>query len=541
MYIVLIQTNDHFVEKWQKHLQQEVNWQVDIVLIQDLIHCIGRYDAVLIPSGLQKMEAQLVDLQLQYPEIYFYWMKSQEYVQLQVENIKAQLQHETLGIQKGKNMSTKQKVSFMDKLTAWMEKYVVPVGTKIASQRHLASVRDGLTVLIPATIVGGFAILIAVPPVPASITEPSNFFYAMLLAWKAFATAHNATLMLPYTLTIGMIAVYVVCGVAYQHATSYKMNGINNMISALLVFLCVSGALAEGKLTVGRLGASYMFAAMLIGLFVVDINHFFAKNNITIKMPDSVPPNVSAPFNVLIPLIFNVVFFIALDKVIMMVANVGFADLIYAIFQPLMKATNSLPSILLFSFLASLFWFFGIHGNNMVSAIVTPITTAALAANAEAIVAHKALPYIWAGGMGSVFGGWLSTNNAMVLVLILFCHSSRIKNLMKVSAIPAMFNIAEPNIFGLPTVLNVYTFIPGIINVSINTIVYYVLASMNVVGRFYVSLPFTTPAILQGFLATGDIKVALLLIVLLPINMLVWYPFLKAYDKQLLLEEANRS
>jgi PTS system cellobiose-specific IIC component len=140
--------------------------------------------------------------------------------------------------ERGTKMSeTAGKKSFMDKMSDWMQKYLVPIGMKISNQRHLASIRDGLTVLIPATIIGGIAILIAVPPFPATITEPSNFFYAFLLGWKAFAAANASVLMIPYYMTIGIIAVYVVCGVSYQLATTYKMNGINSMVASLIGLL----------------------------------------------------------------------------------------------------------------------------------------------------------------------------------------------------------------------------------------------------------------------------------------------------------------
>jgi PTS system cellobiose-specific IIC component len=102
----------------------------------------------------------------------------------------------------------------------------------------------------------------------------------------------------------------------------------------------------------------------------------------------------------------------------------GFASLVYTIFQPLMKATGSLPSVLLINFLMTTFWFFGIHGANMLSVVTTPITTAALAANAEAVANGTSLPYIYAGAMNSVFGNWI-TYNVILLVIFLFCKSTR--------------------------------------------------------------------------------------------------------------------
>ena len=195
-------------------------------------------------------------------------------------------------------------------------------------------------------------------------------------------------------------------------------------------------------------------------------------------------------------------------------------------------------SVLLLTFLSTLFWFFGIHGDNMMSAVVTPITTMALAANAEAVAAGEAMPYIYAGSMAAVFGGWIVCNNAMNLVVLLTAKSKRTRSLAKVAAIPAFFDIAEPYVFGLPEVLNVYYFIPAVICQILNLTVYYVLATLNIVGRFYITLPFTTPAPLQALLGTGgNVPAFLLSIVLIVVNMVIFYPFMKTYDKQLIKEE----
>ena len=431
---------------------------------------------------------------------------------------------------------------FMAKLEEFMGNYIVPVGQKIAGQTHLAAIRDGLTVMIPATIIGGFSCLIAVPPVPATITEGTNFFYSFLLAWKAFAAANSATLMIPYYLTISIISIYVVCGVSFRLASNYKMDGLNNMITALLTYLCVSGALdiANGSIIIGRLGAGYMFSAMIIGLLVVEINRFFIVHDIRIKMPDSVPPNVAGPFNVLIPAAFNVIVFILLNNLSTSMTGAGICDLVYTVFKPLMSATGSLPSVLLINFLMTTFWFFGIHGGNMVSAVVSPITTAALAANTEAYMAGEQLPYIFAGSVNSVFGNWI-TYNAILVIIFLFCKSAQAKSVAKVAIVPSIFNINEPSIFGLPTVLNVYTYIPLLICSIVNFSTYYLLAQAGVLGRFFVTLPFTVPGPLAALLATGDVKTVLVWAILFVVDMVIVYPFITTYDKQLVKNENSEA
>lgn len=531
------------VANMQKNLHQNENWHIEASAANDLANKIGKYDFVLVAPQVKFLLEDIRKMADMIGGITVLEIAPNDYSScdgIRINNVIRHLLNPESDMERGKNMSETKTNGFMEKMSEWMMKYLVPIANKIGNQRHLAAVRDGLTVMIPATIVGGFAILLAVPPVPATVTEGTNFFYSFLLAWKAWAGANTAILMTPYYLTIGIISLYAVCGVSYMLAKHYNMNALNTMVSALLVYLVVSGALdlENATLQTGRLGAGYMFAAMLVGLLVVEITHAFDVHNIKIKLPDSVPPNVAGPFNVLIALVFNVVVFSLINSLLTTYTGGGIPDLVYTIFTPLMHATGSLPSILILSLISAMFWFFGIHGDNMMSAVTTPITTMALAANAEAMAAGQPLPYIYAGAMAAVYGGWLAGNCAMNLDLLIFAKSSRIKSLSKVAAVPAFFDIAEPYVFGLPEVLNIYYFIPSIVCMVLNISTYYFLASANIVGRFYISLPFTTPAPLQAFLATGGNVPALLLsLALLVVDMVIFFPFLKAYDNSIIKEE----
>lgn len=525
----------------RKSTSSDEQFIIDAKNVYELENVIGKYDCILVAPQIKYMMPKILETASNY-DVQVFEIDAKDFAsgngKAVLDSVRAKFSKKEEVKDEGRKQNMAEKQSFMDKLSSVMEKYVVPVGQKISNQRHLAAVRDGLGILIPATIIGGFSCLLAVPPIPATITEATNPLYAFLLAWKSFAAANTAILMTPYYLTISIISIYVVCGVAYQLATTYKMNGINNMITALVTYLCVSGALdlANGTLVIGKLGASYMFTAMIVGLAAVEINHLFLVKNITIKLPDSVPPNVAAPFNVLLPAIANVVIFLLLDSLVTSLTGAGLSSLVYTIFQPLMKATGSLPSVLVINLLMTTFWFFGIHGANMLSVVTSPITTAALTANAEAYVAGEALPYIYAGAMNSVFGNWI-TYNVILVVIFLFCKSNQARSVAKVAIVPSCFNINEPSIFGLPTVLNVYTYIPLILCSMINCSTYYLCAQAGIVGRFYLSLPFTVPGPLQAFLATGDVKTIVLWAILFLVDIPIVYPFIKTYDKQLVAQE----
>ncbi len=336
--------------------------------------------------------------------------------------------------------------------------------------------------------------------------------------------------MIPYHLTIGCLSVYVVASIAYKLAESYAMNGLNNLVSALLVFLVVCGGvdLSTKTINITVLGAGYMFGGILISILVVEINRFFISHNITIKMPESVPSNVAAPFNVLIPLMLNVVFFSIINGLITNLTGAGLTSLVFTIFQPLIRGTGSLPSVLLISIIVQVFWFFGIHGDNMVSAIVTPITTTALAENLTAYTAGQPLPFIYAGSVSNVFGCWM-TFVAIQFLMMTVCRSKQLTSLVKVSFVPSCFNINEPGVFGIPSVLNVYLIIPITICSLINFTVYYICATIGLVGRFFMTLPFTVPGPIAAFLATMDWKTGVLWMGLLEVDYFILMPFMKGY------------
>lgn len=436
------------------------------------------------------------------------------------------------------------KKSFMEKFQQQMERFIVPIAQKIGDQRHLASVRDGMTVLVPLTIIGGIFCLLAVPPVDLTKIHGTNIFYQFLIAWKHFADANSAMLMAPYNLTIGIISIYVVAGIAYRLAASYKINTLTNVIGSLFIFLLIAAPpqtykiekAAISAMPTSQLGAGAMFAAILTAIIVVEINHFCEKKNIVIKLPESVPPNVAAPFTALIPMVISLLLFMFGNTLCTSLTGAGLTQLVFKVFQPLLSATGTLPSIILINVLMTMFWFFGIHGGNMVGVVVTPITTMNLALNAGAYAAGKELPAIFAGSVNSVFGGWISYT-AMAIVILIGCKAASLRSVAKVAITPSIFNINEPLIFGVPTVLNPFTVVGFLICNNVNFSIAYFLMKAGIIGKFFITLPFTVPGPIAAFLATMDIKATFLWFALLALDIVILLPILKAYDKNVIKQE----
>lgn len=421
-----------------------------------------------------------------------------------------------------------------------LEKILMPISIKLGSQRHLAAIRDGMTILIPLTIIGGISILLAQPPVNPDAITNSNFFYSFLLSWYDWAQANSSILFIPFNLTIGILSVYVVTSIAYRLSERYNLPKLEVAFIALLTFLCVAGipeSFETGNyLPSANLGASGMFIAMIVSIVVVEITNICFKKNLTIKLPDSVPPNVASPFKILIPMVINVIGFILLNIVCNNLTGGGVCDLLMKSLEPLLNATESLPSILFLLILSNLFWFFGIHGDNMIGAVVTPITTMNVALNLEAYTHGQEMTHIFAGQFNGVWGTW-TVYIALLVSIWIVAKSKQLVSLRKLAPVATAFNINEPQIFGIPVVLNIFLLIPMMICLILNICTVYALTYFGFIGKVYMVLPWTTPAPIAAFLSTMDYRALILWFVLAAINVIIMCPFVKNYDKTLVMEE----
>lgn len=426
--------------------------------------------------------------------------------------------------------------SMQEKLT----NFLMPIATKLGNQRHLDAVRQGITILIPLTIIGGFSILLAQPPVNPETMTDSNFFFKFLLTWYNWANANSSVLMLPYNLTFGLISIYVSFSVAYRLAEKYNLPKIESGFTSMLCFLSISSIIqstdAGNVLTMENLSATGMFTAIIIAILTVEISHVFFKYNITIKMPASVPPNVASPFKILIPMIFNIVGLILLNLLCIHLSGDTLCNLLLHLLQPLLSASESLPSILLLLLLSQCFWFFGIHGDNMIGAVLTPITTSNIALNLEAYNAGQEMTHIFAGSFNGIWAGW-TMQWAMLIAMLIIAKSQHLKKLSHLAPVSTLFNINEPLVFGTPTVLNSMIIIPQLAILIFNITVAYIFTYFNIIGKCFMVLPWTTPVPIAAFLTTMDIKALFLWIGLLIIDIFIMLPFIKMYDKSLIEDE----
>ncbi len=423
-----------------------------------------------------------------------------------------------------------------EKFTTLLNEKLSGPMAKLANQRHLRAIRDGIVATLPLIIVGSFFLIVANPPLPES--------------WGIyqFLTGHAAQIVLPYRMTMYIMTLYAVFGIGNSLAKSYDLDGLSGGILAeiayLLTIVPVNVTVDDAGVTgfvipMAKLGSAGLFVGIITSIIAVEIYRFMDKKGIKITMPDAVPPAVARSFENLIPtavvilLIGSITYWIGFDWH-------GFMSTLVA---PLVDASDSLGSVILIVFLTCFFWCFGIHGASIVGSLARPVWLILLEKNATALAQGQAMPnvapepfyqwFIWIGGAGCTIG--------LAILMAFKSKSSYAKNLGKTVFAPACFNINEPIIFGTPIVLNPTLMIPFILSPVVCAIIAYICTTIGLVSRVSVTAPWTLPGPIGAYLATGgDWRAAVLNVVLIIISTVIYYPFFKMWDNELLEEEGKK-
>lgn len=449
-----------------------------------------------------------------------------------------------------------------NRFSVLLEKFLVPLGAKISGQRHIKAIRDGMICATPLAIVGGISLIISSPPVDLNTMQPTNIFNKLMISWKMFAMDNMVMLRTPFNMTMALMGLIIAMGIGYSLAKEYKMNSLSSLIISAITFLIVSAPsqsaiLAQGlteemasaeilankvmAIPTTYLDAKGVFTAMVIGILTVEVTRMLNKHKIEIRLPDSVPAAISASFSAIIPLLVNIVIFYGISIVIQNISGKLIPQLIMDSLSPLVTAVDSAFGIIVISIMTQLLWLVGLHGSSIVSAVVGPFESSNLALNAAAVAeGAEMLPHIYTTPFRAFFmiiGG----AGATLALVILMCRSrsAHLKAVGKLSLVPSIFNINEPIIFGAPLVLNPIMAIPFVGVQVVNGLIMYFAMKFGFIGRTFASVPWTTPAPIGAFLSTMDWKAGVAILGLIALDMVLYFPFLKAYEKQLEAEEKN--
>ena len=426
-----------------------------------------------------------------------------------------------------------------DKFMDFLENKFMPVMGEISNQRHVNAVKNGMIGIIPFTILGSIMLIVRFPPIdPNTVGADPNFIVQLLLSWKGWADAHGSMIMMPFNMTMALLGIFAVIGISDNLAKHYKLNQLSAIMLSLMSYLVVTAPATDGALPMAYLDAKGLFTAIIVGIVSVEILKFMDDKNLEIKMPDGVPPAVANSFASLIPAFALMIIFYGLSLLVQNFAGMLIPEAIMAMMRPLVGAVDSVYGVFFTVLLCQLLWFAGIHGATTVGAVLTPFLIQNFNVNAQLRMAGEAMQYSYTRPMWS-FMICLGGSGATLALAFLMANSKskQLSSVGKIAILPGLFNINEPIIFGAPIVLNPIMFFPFVFISPILGVLSYIVTDLGLITKGFAMGPWTTPAPIGAFIATLDWRAVVWVFILFILSGIMYYPFFKVYEKQLLEEE----
>ncbi|WP_286906774.1 MULTISPECIES: PTS sugar transporter subunit IIC [Clostridium] len=407
-----------------------------------------------------------------------------------------------------------------------ISKKVAPVLNKVQKSKLANGITGGMMIALPVTLFGSFASLFQNLPIPA---------------WKAFLASSGIAGLLNTGIlfTTNFLAVVFVLTISGSYAKQYKEDSIiASLLSAVCFFIITPTAVNKvnevnvTSIPVEWLGAKGIFSAIIISIVATRLYVYIKQAGWTIKMPSSVPPVVSSSFSSLIPGLLVIALFLAVAGGFAATPFKTMHGFIYSFVQtPLQGVGGNIISIIILWTFSQILWWFGIHGTLVIYSVVLPIFTAMDAAQLAAYAAGEPLPYITGRAFISTYTMSASAIG-FALLMLFFAKSKQYKTLGKLSAVPSLFGISEPLVFGTPMVFNVRFAVPFLFMNAISLTIAYSLTAIGLVPRVAGMTPMSGMPIIFTGLMEGSWKIAVLQVVLVLLQMVVWYPFFKKADKE---------
>ncbi|MDO5409058.1 MAG: PTS sugar transporter subunit IIC [Lachnospiraceae bacterium] len=424
-----------------------------------------------------------------------------------------------------------------------MQKIIFPAVTKFINTKAMVAVKDGTLFMVPLTMIGSIFLLLANFPY-----KPFTDFLQEIGMREMFNQVSGAT--------YSIMALIAVAGITYTYVKNEGFEPMSGAVISISTFILLlrPEVVTKGGETVGDVipkmwtAGQGIICSIIIGLLVGYVYSLLLRKKIRIKMPSSVPEGVSNSFASLIPGLIIITGAVVVYSFFHFALNTTLVEFIYKVIQaPMQSMSDSLGAAILVALMISLFWWFGVHGTNVVGSMVYTLFQANTLANLALLNSGKAVTlangahivneqfynqFITVTGAGITIG--------LVINFCFLCKATQYKQLGRMTIIPGLFNINEPVLFGTPIVLNPHLIVPFIAVPIVSVVLTYTSIATGLVPPFKgVSVPWTCPPVISGALI-GGWRAALLQAVILVLSVLIYMPFVRKMDKTA-LEQENAS
>lgn len=414
----------------------------------------------------------------------------------------------------------------MNKLVSFIEVKLAPPLVKISQNRYLDAIQKSFMTYTAYLLISSFFLLITSLPIPG---------------WSDFVKPIAPLFSRMVNGTLGVIGLAMSVLMGYNLGNYYKskdarINPISTAVLSLVSFLLLFPVTAQkdGSVVMNAkyFDSSGIFSALIIAIISVEIYRLVVKKNLVIRMPASVPPMIAESFLAIIPAFLTLLVWFG----IVILAKIDIPGIVDKLFAPILVAGSSAVAQFFAFIMDRILWFVGIHGSNVVGSVMSPVWTQMITENIHNFAAGNAVHYLYTNV-------WIESLVRVSLVpLVILMLMSKVKTyrtLGKMAIVPAIFNIAEPIMFGLPLVLNPILFIPWTLGYCVTFGVAYLFTGiLHLVGPMVATVPWTIPGpIMAYFTSNGNVWAVLVSVLNLILMFFIWLPFFRVLERQELAKE----
>lgn len=406
---------------------------------------------------------------------------------------------------------------------------------KLFHNRYIIAIKKAFTITLPIIILGSIASLINNIPIG---------FVQDCLATPVgeVVRAVNGAVWLGST---AIMALLIAWTMSYYLGMTYKLNGTLAALAGVSAYLTICVTTADGGISLSRLGSGGLFGAILIAILATELYRLFSR--LQIKVSDDMPEEVRQMFAALLPVMLSVFCVALANGVVVITSGKGIDEWIYTALSFLFSAADGggLGGTLFLVFGIHIFWFFGVHGGNVMDSIMASAFGENLAGNISLYALQKdafssQLAIINKGFLDTfVFMGGAGTSLCIIIAVFIIARSRYMRSIGKMGGVFALFNMNEIVLFGFPVILNPILFIPFLVTPMALTLLSWLAMSLGLVGRVVTQVHWAMPPLISGYLATGGhLSGSILQAINICIGIAIYLPFIRMMDRRAVLKEA---
>ncbi|AKX34316.1 PTS system, lactose-specific IIB component [Spiroplasma litorale] len=383
---------------------------------------------------------------------------------------------------------------------------MISFAQKVSQNKFVSSIMEGFILVMPIIIASTIFILLAelAPSFGLKYSEGDGYF------------AYHAFCMRLYNLSYGLLGFALCTTISARMADKInstlkpekKMNlfiiGTASMIAYVLISLGYSADGSFKEVVYEIFGVKGIFIAMITGLTVPWIFWLCYRFNLTIRLPKQVPQNISHSFLNIFPMLFTIIIYGVIGFLFSYFLKESMLNTIFGWLTPLIEGAKNNYFFVGWSFVLALTWFCGIH-TSVWSGVTDSLGALGLQENIDAIKNGMQAKNMWPNpmAMGAYSMGGTGAQIAVPLLIILFCKSKQLKSIGLVALVPVMFQVNEPILFGVPSILNPLMAVPFLITPLINGTIGVIFVELLGMNSSYISMPWSMPIFLAMPISVG--------------------------------------